>query len=1040
MRMHGIHKIVILLIVACMQREYVKAQYADNEFVRYTSQSGLCDNDINCIIQDAQGDLWIGTDAGLSRFDGNSFKNYFRGTAPLYLPTMSIGRLKQFDSGRLGILSRAGLLVLNTNNYNAKLYAIKDNSAMSIHYNATWDAIEMPDKSFAITSAAGFYLFDKDAHLRFRHDAFHVDDVGKKRILYGRDIIKLSASQYAVYINEDGLATYDTESKQYKELTIKDSLIFSKYKWPIAPANYWAVKQQISNHEIIFIRTSEGQIIHYNTALNKTTISKIPISVSDSINWESKLLLINDSTLLLSGSTHGFFKLKINRGTGKIEVLTHRFLPKYKIRCLFLDKEKRLWLGTTEGLLKQELQKAFIQSWHYTPSNAVKHGGGFSAMYRYRDKLYAGRFSQSKGLSIINPQTMKLEQEIDFFSTKSGWNEVRSIEMYHPDTLWIGTSKGILWLDTKTQHYGKVLDEKKYPWAYDFAASLAPARKDGYAWMCSVLGGKVLRYHIPTRLFTLFTSQTRPALPFDKVKHIVYDAYGDVWVAGHWLARFNNQLQRFDTLITTYAGEGKFNDDILVIRADNKGSLWFHNAFNGLLEYKIKQKQFVSYSIKNGLPSDLVNAMSPIMYNKLWAATNNSLYLFDIISKQVTLFDYRDGLPVHKPSSRKIYFDSVSGYLFLGYNEQLIRFPFIPEKSTLYGSDLKIEEVSAGENKIWYSPGTVIRLKHNEKNLTFRYAVVDFENSNYQFAYRLNDAATWSPLGNQRSLSFNNLMPGTYHLEIRASGSSGREKIKRISFIIHPPFWNTGWFITISVLLIAFAVHYFYKRRENAITQKAELDRQLSQTELKALQAQMNPHFIFNSLNSIREMILNNENKDASHYLSKFAHLIRITLDQSTQSFVSLRNTIDYLQRYMEMEQIRNSQFSFSISMDDQLDVDDTLIPPMLLQPFIENGLWHGITAANKKIHINIRFARDGAYLICTVDDNGIGLAASQNNRSISDKLHRSHGISNIKNRIHLLNEKHKLNCVVDIVDKSTLPGGNQQGTLVRIQLPIDIN
>lgn len=1040
MRMHGIHKIIMLLFVACMQREYVSAQYADNEFVRYTSQSGLCDNDINCIIQDAQGYLWIGTDAGLSRFDGNSFKNYFRGTAPLYLPTMSIGRLKQFDSGRLGILSRAGLLVLNTNNYSAKLYAIKDNSAMSIHYNATWDAIEMPDKSFALSSAAGFYLFDKDAHLRFRHDVFKIEDIGKKRILYGRDIVKLAPQQYAVFINETGLATFDAAHNTYKELADGDSLAFSGNQLFIAPGDNWTVKQQISPQEIVFIRASDGKLVYYNTAISKATVSTLPFAISDSINWESKLLLVNDSTLLLSGSTHGFFKLKLNRSTGKVDALTHRYLPQYKIRCLFQDKEKRLWLGTSEGLLKQELQWAFIKSWHYTPSNAVKYGAGFSAMYRYKDKLYAGRFSQSKGLTIINPQTMKMEQEIDFFSTKSGWNEVRSIEMYHPDTLWIGTSKGILWLDTKTQHYGKVLDEKKYPWAHDFTVSLAPARKDGYAWMCSVLGGKVIRYHIPTRSFTLFTSQTRPTLPFDKVKHIVYDAYGDVWVAGHWLARFNNQLQRFDTLITTYAGEGKFNDDILMIRADNKGSLWFHNAFNGLLEYKIKQKQFVSYSIKNGLPSDLINAMSPIMYNKLWAATNNSLYLFDIISKQVTLFDYRDGLPVHKPSSRKIYFDSVSGSLFLGYNEQLIKFPFIPEKGTLYGSDLKIEEISAGDNKVWYNPGMVLRLKHSEKNLTFCYAVVDFENSNYQFAYRLNNAATWSPLGNQRSLSFNNLMPGTYHLEIKASGSSGKEKIKQISFIINPPFWNTGWFITVTVLLIAFAVHYFYKRRENAIKQKAELDRQLSQTELKALQAQMNPHFIFNSLNSIREMILNNENKDASHYLSKFAHLIRITLDQSTQSFVSLRNTIDYLQRYMEMEQIRNSHFSFSISMDEQLDVDDTLMPPMLLQPFIENGLWHGITASNKKIHINIRFARDGAYLICTVDDNGIGLAASQSNRGLSDKLHRSHGISNIKNRIHLLNEKHKLNCIVDIVDKSTLPGGNQQGTLVRIQLPIDIN
>ena len=95
-----------------------------------------------------------------------------------------------------------------------------------------------------------------------------------------------------------------------------------------------------------------------------------------------------------------------------------------------------------------------------------------------------------------------------------------------------------------------------------------PLPIDGYAWMCAVLGGKVVRYHIPSRTFTLFTPQTVPALPFEKVKHVVYDAYGDVWVAGHSLARWNNREKNFDTLITTYGGDGRYNDDILTIRAE----------------------------------------------------------------------------------------------------------------------------------------------------------------------------------------------------------------------------------------------------------------------------------------------------------------------------------------------------------------------------------------------------------------------------------------------------------------------------------------
>src|SRR6185436_16904419 len=99
-----------------------------------------------------------------------------------------------------------------------------------------------------------------------------------------------------------------------------------------------------------------------------------------------------------------------------------------------------------------------------------------------------------------------------------------------------------LWYDTHSGHYGKVLDEKKYPWAINFDAILAPLRPDGYAWMCSLLGGRVVRYHPASRTFTIFTAQTKPALPFDRVKSIAYDAYGDVWIGGHSLARWNNRL------------------------------------------------------------------------------------------------------------------------------------------------------------------------------------------------------------------------------------------------------------------------------------------------------------------------------------------------------------------------------------------------------------------------------------------------------------------------------------------------------------------
>ncbi len=1018
----------------------VCAQYEAKNFIRYSVKDGLCDNLVNCLQQDEQGYLWIGTDAGLSRFDGNTFRIFYRGTPPVRLPSIKIGRLKRFGPDRLGIFCSLGFLVLNTKNYSVQPYLIQDSTAISTYLNNPWDAVELPDKSFAVTSAAGFYRFNAAGKLIYRHDAYRVQDIGRKRILYGRDMFRLNENDYLTFVDEKGIALYQAADKSFTELKAEDPLRERLGHSPFVVNDYWTAKYQMSKDEFIFIRSGSNKIVYYNHAQQKQVASPLAFHITDSINWESKITMLSDSVMAINSSTNGFYTLSINRRTGAITADGIKHLRNYTILCLFLDKDKRLWAGTTEGLLQQQLKTPVISSWFYQPSGGEKYTGGFSVVYRYKDKLYAGRFSFSKGLAIIDPVTMKLIKEIDFFSDKSNWNEVRSIEMYHKDTLWLGTTGGLLWFDTRSQRYGKVLDEKKYPWAAGLNPSLAPARADGYAWMCAVLNAKVVRYHIPSRTFTLFTPQTNPALPFERVKHVVYDAYGNVWIAGHSLARWNNKESRFDTLITTYGGDGRFNDDIVTIRADDKGSLWFHNSSNGLTEYRIKESKFVNYSMKDGLPSDLLNALSPVKENKIWAATNSQLYLFNNQTKQVTVYDYRDGLPEHTPTGRKIYPDDQTGQLYLCSNEYLVRFPFSPPEEKDGSSELMIEELSTNHQKTWYHPQEPLHIKYNEKNLSLAFSVIDFEKRNYQFFYRLNTTDNWNHIGNQRIINLSNLAPGKYTLELKASGKPGVEKSKSLLFVIEAPYWQTGWFLALGALLLAAAIYYIYRRRVSYIRKKAAIDSQLSQTEMKALQAQMNPHFIFNSLNSIREMILNNENKDASHYLSKFAHLIRITLDQSSQSLVSLRNTVDYLQRYMEMEQIRNSLFTYSITTAERLDLDETLIPPMLIQPFIENSLWHGVTASNKQIHVSIHFKKENDMLICTVEDNGVGVHHAQKNKTANGHIHRPHGISNIKNRINLLNEKHNLHCRVIVQDKKEMATDNNPGTLVTIELPMEIN
>lgn len=1018
----------------------VIGQYDDSTFFHYTVKEGLSDNYVTSLQQDEWGYLWIGTETGLNRFDGYSFKNFYQANPSLPLLSSIIRKLKLFGPQHLGILGRQGLQLLNTKNLSVRNYLIPDSTAFTNYHNAIWDAQQLSEQSFAITTASGFYVLKNPDEIVLRHDAYKLEDIGKKRILYGRDILPINNKEYIIYTEENGLSYYNAEKRLYREIP------GSEKEWEIfriMPAKAVDVHIRlfpVKKDEFLFIYLRKDSIGFYNHVTKKLVTSPAPFSTQQEITWESKIVTLNDSSFAVTAGTTGFYIFHLNRQTGKIIWDKRKFLPGYKINCLFQDKDNHLWAGTTKGLLQQRFNIAFLKKYFYPPLPVDYSTVGFQNAYRYKNKLYLCRFSRYGGLLILDTATMKMVKRLIFYKSDDPANEISSIEMYHRDTLWLGTNGGILWLDIKTLHYGRVLDPKKYPEFYGGYAFVAPARKDGYAWFCYVLSGVAGRYHIATRTFTFFTPGTHPALPFEKVKSIAYDAYGDVWFAGHSLARWNNQKQDFDTLIKVYGGLNKFNDDILTISADATGSLWLHNAENGLLEYKIKEKKFIPYTINDGLPSMSFQCFSPVVENILWIGTANNLIRFNTQTKKSFVYDYHDGFPDESPVSREIYYDSASRNFYMFGKDYLVKFPFSQKPPTLTSSELLIQEVQINNKKSFFHPADTLRLKYNENTLALHFNIIDFESPNsYQVAYRLNDAETWTSAGQQRVINLNGLPPGKYVLQLKANGKYGEEKIKIITLFISAPFWKTPWFLIGCGFIAGGIVYFLYRRRINVISQKANLDKLLAQTEMKALHAQMNPHFIFNSLNSIREMVLNNETKEASHFLSKFAHLMRVTLDHSSHSFITLRNTMDYLHRYMEMEQIRNEHFTCRILADAELDPDETVLPPMLIQPFIENAIWHGVTRDQKNININIDFKKEKEQLVCIIDDNGIGIDQSLKNKTNGNQSHFSVGISNIRNRIRLLNEKHGLKSSVTIEDKSNVPSYHETGTLVTIRLPLQI-
>jgi two-component sensor histidine kinase len=554
------------------------------------------------------------------------------------------------------------------------------------------------------------------------------------------------------------------------------------------------------------------------------------------------------------------------------------------------------------------------------------------------------------------------------------------------------------------------------------------------------LNGIVARYHVASRTFTFFTKFTTPKLPFSQVKSITYDSYGDVWIGGHSLARWSSRNENFDTLISVYGGVNKYNDDIVALTADENGSLWLHNAENGLLEYRIQEKQFNSYARHNGMPYEVLESVSPVLNDILWISSSSNLIRFDTRTKKIFVYDHNDGFPDEAPKYRKMYYDAIGGRMYLLFNESILRFdPSLQLKSPV-ADNILLTELRTNNNRSIYYPADDHSFLYNQNNHSLYFTIIDYENNDYKFDYRINETEKWAGLDKQRSLNLTSLSPGTYKVHLRATGRSGDEKLKTFSFIIKPPFWNTVWFYVIAGILLLSVIYLFYRARIKTIRERANVDKLLAQTELKALHAQMNPHFISNSLNSIREMILNDENKQASHFLTKFAHLIRITLDQSSQSFISLRNTIDYLNRYIEMEQIRNDQFVSNIYVDKELNEDEILLPPMLIQPFIENSIWHGLDGEDKSITVAIHFKKQDDKLVCIIDDNGIGIKQSLEMKKMVNGNHSSVAVFNIKQRINLLNEKYDLRSSVTIEDKMSCTAFPEKGTRVILNLPLQLN
>lgn len=311
-----------------------------------------------------------------------------------------------------------------------------------------------------------------------------------------------------------------------------------------------------------------------------------------------------------------------------------------------------------------------------------------------------------------------------------------------------------------------------------------------------------------------------------------------------------------------------------------------------------------------------------------------------------------------------------------------------------------------------------------------------------QYRYKLEGLSDDWVYTSGTEAQFTSLDPGEYKFTLMAMNKFGYWSTvpAKVGIRVHPPIWQTWWFrTTIGTLLLALIaglVFGYVWRIRSRERERAAVQQKLAKVELQALRAQMNPHFMFNTLSSIQHYITINDTEPALRYLSKFAKLMRRIIENSKKAVISLKDEIDALELYLQLESLRfKDKFDYQIKVDKSVDPNYDMIPSMLIQPYVENAILHGLTRKEKDGLLTITLEREDNLILCQIEDNGIGRAASAEINKARVKTHKSRGLSITQERLKILNTANNSPLSVEIIDLAD-EQGNASGTRVKIFIP----
>ncbi len=428
---------------------------------------------------------------------------------------------------------------------------------------------------------------------------------------------------------------------------------------------------------------------------------------------------------------------------------------------------------------------------------------------------------------------------------------------------------------------------------------------------------------------------------------------------------------------------------------------------NGILVLRDDKLEFTITS-SDGLPYNDCYAIKILSSEHILASSSNELVTITIDKKPiVNILNISAGAF----SNRIFAIEEINGTIYLGTENGLISFARKNTYRNVSNPKIVIQDFIVSSRSELLNQNKTFGYHQNE--ITISYTGISFrDHQNLSYEYVLEGYDDNWQRTRERNITYKSLPPGKYVFKVKAINRSGiYSETLSIPYTIRTPFWQT-WFFYCAIALIAAAIIYYAwklrlrKIKENYTEEKEamETEKKLLELEHKAMRLQMNPHFIFNTLNSIKGFYAENDTEKANEYISKFSKLLRSILE-NTDQVVSLEKEIEYLKLYLDLTQLRYpGKFIYKIVLDENINIEKTGIPPMLVQPFLENSIVHGIVPKQTEGLIQLEFAKSNGQLICYITDNGIGRSAAKLNSST--KEHQSKAIEIINEFIAALNLK----------------------------------